>query len=124
MDDAGIDRAGLVWLSIGARHALQFAARHPDRPAGVVAMGRSYPSLPLPADFDVPKERYEGWDKYNRHAWRTDWPGWVEHFMTAMFPEPHSTKQIEDGVAWGLETDGDVLALTSRPRALPGREEA
>ena len=124
MDDAGIDRAVLVGLSIGARHALQFAARHPDRTAGVVAMGTSYPALPLPADFDVPKERYEGWGKYNRHAWRTDWPGWVEHFMTAMFPEPHSTKQIEDGVAWGLETDGDVLALTSRPRALPGREEA
>jgi predicted glycosyltransferase len=29
-----------------------------------------------------------------------------------MFPEPHSTKPIEDGVGWGLETTGETLVLT------------
>jgi hypothetical protein len=29
-----------------------------------------------------------------------------------MLPDPHSTKQIEDSVAWAHETDGSTLALT------------
>jgi predicted glycosyltransferase len=36
----------------------------------------------------------------------------VEFFLSTMFPEPHSTKPIEDGVGWGLETTGETLALT------------
>src|SRR5689334_7848253 len=34
------------------------------------------------------------------------------------FPEPHSTKQIEDCVGWGLDTTPDVLiaeAVAARP---------
>ncbi len=31
-----------------------------------------------------------------------------------MFTEPHSTKQIEDCVGWGLETEPGMLADTSR----------
>ena len=26
-------------------------------------------------------------------------------FFSEMFTEPHSTKPIEDGIGWGLETD-------------------
>ena len=29
-----------------------------------------------------------------------------------MFPEPHSTKQIEDCVGWGLETTPEILIAT------------
>ena len=29
-----------------------------------------------------------------------------------MFCEPHSTKQIEDAIGWGLETDPETLAAT------------
>src|SRR3954465_14252329 len=38
MDVEGVDRAVLAGLSMGARHALQFAARYPERALGVVAM--------------------------------------------------------------------------------------
>ena len=40
-----------------------------------------------------------------------------------MFPEPHSTKQIEDCVGWALETDPETLADTTSAMGLCGREE-
>jgi pimeloyl-ACP methyl ester carboxylesterase/predicted glycosyltransferase len=123
MDAEGVDRAVLAGLSMGARHALQFAARHPERTAGVVAMGSLFPASAMPG-FDVPKDAYEGWDKYNRHHWRTDFPDWVEFFMSQVFTEPHSLKHREDGVSWGLDTDGATLALTQNEKALPTVEEA
>ena len=46
----------------------------------------------------------EGWAKYNRHYWLRDYHGFLEFFFSQMFTEPHSTKPIEDGVGWGLET--------------------
>ena len=51
MDAAGVDRAVLVGLSMGGRHALQLAAWYPDRAAGVVAVGTALP-WPLPPGFD------------------------------------------------------------------------
>ena len=42
-----------------------------------------------------------------------------------MFPEPHSTKEIEDCVAWGLDTTPETLGATSAAsRASRDREEA
>jgi len=62
--------------------------------------------------FDEPQDSYEGWGKANRHYWLGDYRGWVEFFMSQVFTEPHSTKQREDGVAWGLETTAETLLLT------------
>jgi pimeloyl-ACP methyl ester carboxylesterase len=39
-----------------------------------------------------------------------------------MFIEPHSTKPIEDGVGWGLETTGETLALTHQAPDLQPNE--
>ena len=39
--------------------------------------------------------------------------GFLEYFFAQMFNEPHSTKQIEDCVGWGLETDPETLADTA-----------
>jgi pimeloyl-ACP methyl ester carboxylesterase/predicted glycosyltransferase len=123
MDAVGIERAVLVGLSVGARHALQFAVRHPGRALGVVAIGTSYPSPPDP-HFDVPKQSYEGWEKYNGQYWLADYPGFVDFFMSQVFTEPHSIKQHEDGVSWGLETDGATLRRTINPGAQPTVEQA
>ena len=54
-------------------------------------------------------ETDEGWAKYNRHYWKRDYPGFLEFFFSQCFVEPHSTKQIEDCVGWGLETTPEVL---------------
>jgi pimeloyl-ACP methyl ester carboxylesterase len=111
MDATGTERAVVVGLSLGGRHALQLAAWYPERTAGVVALGPAIP-WPLPPDFDEPKQQYEGWGKANRHYWLADYRGWVEFFMSQAFTEPHSIKQREDGVDWALETDAATLLLT------------
>ena len=116
LDAAGVDRAVFVGLSMGGRHALQLAAWYPERAAGVVAIGTALP-WPIPPDFDQPKDSYEGWDKANLHYWLADYCGWVEFFMSQVFTEPHSTKQFEDGVAWGLETTAETLLLTGAAMA-------
>ena len=51
----------------------------------------------------------EGWAKYNRHYWLRDYRGFLEFFFGEIFTEPHSTKQIEDCVAWGLDTTPETL---------------
>src|SRR5580692_7512404 len=118
LDATGVDRAVIVGLSMGGRHALQLAAWYPERAAGVVAFGAALP-WPIPPDFAEPKDSYQGWEKANRHYWLADYGGWVEFFMSQVFTEPHSTKQREDGVAWGLETTAETLLLTGPGVAEP-----
>src|SRR5580658_8085835 len=123
LDATGADRAVIVGLSMGGRHALQLAAWYPERAAGVVAFGAALP-WPIPPDFAEPKDSYEGWEKANLHYWLADYRGWVEFFMSQVFTEPHSTKQREDGVAWGLETTAETLLLTGLGVAEPDVDAA
>ena len=62
-----------------------------------------------PYPFDEEPVTLEGWAKWNRHYWLRDWPGFLEFFFTETFTEPHSTKQIEDAIGWGLETDPETI---------------
>jgi pimeloyl-ACP methyl ester carboxylesterase/predicted glycosyltransferase len=123
MDATGTDRAVVVGLSLGGRHALQLAAWYPERAAGVMSIGTALP-WPTPPDFDEPKPAYEGWGKANRHYWLADYRGWVEFFMSQIFTEPHSIKQQEDGVSWGLETSAETLLLTTGAIAATTVEDA
>jgi pimeloyl-ACP methyl ester carboxylesterase len=123
LDATGVDRAVAVGVSLGGRHALQLAAWYPERVAGVVAIGTALP-WPVPPDFDEPKDSYEGWGKANRHYWLADYRGWVEFFMSQVFTEPHSIKQREDGVDWGLETTAETLLLTAPAAAAPTAADA
>jgi pimeloyl-ACP methyl ester carboxylesterase len=123
LDATGTDQAVVVGLSLGARHALQLAAWYPERATGVVAIGTALP-WPLPADFNEPKDSYEGWGKANRNYWLADYRGWVEFFMSQVFTEPHSIKQREDGVAYGLETTAETLLLTGPAVGAPTEADA
>lgn len=111
LDLLGVDRAVVAGVSLGGRHALQLAAWHPARAAGVIAVGAAFPWA-IPDGFDEPRDSYEGWEKANRHYWLADYRGWAEFFMAQIFTEPHSTKHREDGVGWALETDAETLLLT------------
>ena len=118
MDATGTDRAVIVALSAGAGWALVLAAEHPDRVAGLVLIG---PALPIPPrfahrqiDFDAPDLPDEGWSRYNAHSWRRDHRGFLEFFFGQCLTELHSTKQIEDAVGWGLETDPETLIATKK----------
>ena len=64
----------------------------------------------------------EGWAKYNKHYWVRDYRGFLEFFFSQFFIEPHSTKQIEDCVGWGLETTPETLVDT-RLAIVMGEEE-
>ena len=114
LDRVGAGRVVVVsWCAAG--DDLILAAEHPERVAGLVLIG---PDLLLTADpaeeegpypFDEELKTQEGWAKWNRHYFLRDWPGFVEFFFTQTFTEPHSTKQIEDAIGWGLQTDPQAI---------------
>ena len=121
LDATGTDRAVLVSLSMGADWALWMAARHPERVLGSVFIGPSValgePEEPEGPPFDEPYVSTEGWAKYNRHYWLDHFEDFLEFFFAQCFSERHSTKQIEDGVGWGLESTPEVLiAMERAPR--------
>jgi pimeloyl-ACP methyl ester carboxylesterase/predicted glycosyltransferase len=119
--DAG--QAVLVGLSLGGMHASVLAAYHPERVkaailVGTVAtVGPGYPYT-TPRHFVAERDQFEGWDKYNRAYWLTKYPDFAEHFIRHICSEPHSTKQIEDGIAWAGETKGPVLVKTVEARTI------
>jgi pimeloyl-ACP methyl ester carboxylesterase/predicted glycosyltransferase len=110
LDAAGEEAVVAVGHSKGGVRALSLAAAHPERVRGVFAVA---PAVPSPgfdnSIFDYELERHDGWAKWNRQHWRADYRDFVEFFFSQVFPEPRSTKQIEDCVAWGLDTDSDAL---------------
>jgi len=57
-----------------------------------------------------------GWQKYHPDYWQRDYPDFLRFFMGKIHNEPHSTKQQEDAVAWGLDGDGDMLRMTQEAR--------
>ena len=119
LDATRTDRAVVVTLSLGAQRGLLLAAEHPERVAGAVLIAPAVPAGPMYAErarifaaFEEELPSDDGWAKYNSHYWRRDYAGFLEYFFGKCFNEPHSTKQIEDAVGWGLETDPDTLVLS------------
>jgi pimeloyl-ACP methyl ester carboxylesterase len=118
MDATQTDRAIIASFSLGAQRALLLAANHPQRVEAAVFIGPTYPGGGEPRPertvfaWEDELNTDEGWARYNKHYWLRDYRGFVEFFLSTMFPEPHSTKPIEDGVSWGLETTGETLVLT------------
>lgn len=117
MDATGTDKAVLVGVSRGGLDALYLAAQHPER---VVAAAFIGPAVSLTAEhpgrsaypFDEPLETTEGWAKFNAHYWLRDYRDFLEFFFGQVFSEPHSTKQIEDGIEWGLNISPETLIAT------------
>ena len=116
LDAVGAERAVLAGVCTGAGHALLMAAEAPDRVLGVCAINPGLRlTAPLPHrvafDFDEPRASYDGWEKQNRHHWLADWHDFAEFFFAEMFPEPHSTKQIEDCVEWAMAVGPETMLL-------------
>jgi pimeloyl-ACP methyl ester carboxylesterase/predicted glycosyltransferase len=118
MDATGTDRAVIVGFSMGAHRGLLLAANHPERVEAAVFIGANYPGGGEPVaertvySWEDELDTDEGWAKHNYHYWLRDYQGYLEFFMSRMFTEPHSTKPIEDGVGWGLDTTPETLSLT------------
>ena len=117
---AGADRALVAGLCDGAGWALMLAATDPASVLGVAAIAPNVPLLtPVHPNYecypaDEPLETDEGWAKCNVHYWQRDYAGFLEFFFSEQIPEPHSTKQIEDAIGWGLEGAAETLILRRR----------
>ena len=124
MDATDTGKAILVGLSLGGLHACVLAAYHPDRVKAAVLVGTAgtigpgYPHM-TPQHFLAKRERFDGWDKYNRDYWLINYPDFAEHFVRNICSQQHSTKQIEDGIEWAAETTGPVLVKTVEARTIP-----
>ncbi len=123
MDKTAAGQAVVVGLSFGGFVACVLAAHHPERVKAAILAGTAAvigPTRPHMShgNFLKERDRYEGWDKYNRAYWLKDYPAFAEHFVRNIHTEPHSTRQIEDGIAWAGETDGPTLIKTVEARTV------
>jgi pimeloyl-ACP methyl ester carboxylesterase len=118
MDATGTERAVLVALSRGDAWSVLAAAHHPDRVTGIVAIAPASGSLIGEGVREKQAwESAEGEAKYNRRHWlEGGYDDFVEWFFARMFPEPHSTKQIEDAVRWAHEVSPATLVDTTAGR--------
>jgi pimeloyl-ACP methyl ester carboxylesterase len=129
LDRTETERAIVVGLSDGGWFASLLAALHPDRVVGTVLVGTATPlgephahrtGLPFDEELDTD----EGWrGRWNRHYWLRDYRGFLEWFAAQIFNDPHSTKQREDFVDWGLETTPEMLLVTMEAPMWTGHED-
>ncbi len=127
MDATKTDTAVVMGVSNGGHLAALLAARHPARVLGAVLIAASPPTIGPNflhwQNFGQRRDSYEGWGKCNKHYWRHNYRDFVEFFWSKIYPEPHSTKQIEDSLAWSLETTPETLIDTVISGGDPGGEE-
>jgi pimeloyl-ACP methyl ester carboxylesterase len=129
LEASGSREALVGGLCDGGGWALALAATDPASVLGVAALAPLVPRL-TPAHpnyrlhpFEEPLDTDEGWAKCNIHYWRRDLLGFLEFFFAQQLPEPHSTKQIEDCVAWGLEAGAEPLILADAQAPAPYASE-
>jgi pimeloyl-ACP methyl ester carboxylesterase/predicted glycosyltransferase len=133
MDATGTDRAVIVSLSRGAQYQLELARLAPERMAGAVFIGPLFPYTPshwsvlihplsVRLTPKLPAPMYRWWARMNPNHWREQHPEFADWFISRCFPEPHSTKAIEDGVGWALDSDGKTLAATAYGRVTRDRQ--
>jgi predicted glycosyltransferase len=124
MDATGTERAVMVSLSRGAQYVLELARLAPERVAGAAFIGPLFPYTPsqwslllnpraVSLAFPRHLPTYRWWGRMNAVHWRQDYPAFAEWFISRCLPEPHSTKGIEDGVGWALDTDPETLIATA-----------
>ncbi|HWN21488.1 MAG TPA: alpha/beta fold hydrolase [Gaiellaceae bacterium] len=132
LEATGTETALLGGLCDGGGYALMLAASDPALALGVAAISPCVPGLtPGHPNYrrypsTEPLDTDEGWAKWNVHYWRRDFRGFLEFFFSQQLPEPHSTKQIEDCVRWGLDggVESLVLADEEAPPPFASAEEA
>ena len=112
LDATGVDRALVAAICSGT--GIGLAAHHPERVAALVEFATDLPVSSEPAElaghsFTDELDTDEGWAKWNQPYWLRDWPGFIEFFVGEMLSEPHSEKQLEDGIGWGLAADPELI---------------
>ena len=108
------ERASLVTLSRSTWQGVILAADHPERVERLVLTGCALDDAPRggPRFHEAVGDDAEDWARFNAGYWLAHYREFLEFFFAQSSNEPHSTKQREDGVAWGLETRPDILIAT------------
>lgn len=124
LDHLGVERAAVIGLSRGCTYGLLLAARCPERVDRLVLIAGNVGASgwPPPDDpgFWTRRATHADWEKYNAHYWRAAYPDFLDFFFGQFFSEPHSSKGLDDGIAWGLETTPEILIQTqSSPSLYP-----
>jgi pimeloyl-ACP methyl ester carboxylesterase/predicted glycosyltransferase len=113
LDAAGVQRTVVVGFSDGTYPAITLAALAPELVEGLVLIGAEAESE-NPEEFWHRRDGSEGWDKFNAVYWLEHYEEFLGWFFAQVSSEPHSTKQIEDSVGWGLDTTPEVLVANER----------
>ncbi len=131
MDASGTESAVMVSLSRGAQYLLELARLAPERVRGAAFIGPMFPYTPshwsfllhprMSSVFQRRVHVYRWWGHMNAAHWYQDYPDFAQWFISRCLPEPHSTKAIEDGVGWALDTDPETLIATALGRWLRDR---
>ncbi len=132
MDATDTECAVLVSLCDGVAASIQLAVSNPERVLGIFAIAPGVPFLtpPIPVraasleNYEKELDSYEGWAKQNRHYIEGNFRGYMEFWFEEMFPEPHSTKQIEDTVAYALDGRVETFLMDETERVTDNREES
>jgi pimeloyl-ACP methyl ester carboxylesterase len=122
MDASGTERAVTVSLSRGAQYVLELTRLAPERVAGAAFVDPMFPyslshwTLLLHPRFASLFGRrwpvYRWWGRLNAVHWMEEYPEFCQWFIARCLPEAHSTKAIEDGVSWALDTyPGTLIAM-------------
>src|SRR5579864_3684604 len=116
MDATDTAKAIVVGLSMGGLDSAILAYEFPQRIQGAVFIGAVSPFGDRPARNTFPwgekLESTEGWDQHNKHYWLINYVDWLNLLAAKIVTEPHSTKQIEDIIEWGSQTNAQVLIAT------------
>ena len=126
MDATATERAVIVSLSRSAQYTLELARLAPERVTGSVFIAPFFPYTPshwtvlthpltlaFSRAFQLPTSVHRWWLRMSPAYWREGYPEFANWFISRCLPEPHSTKGIEDGVGWVLETDPETLTATA-----------
>ena len=104
LDALSVDRVAVVGISATTMTALRLAAEQPERVTHVIAAGGYAESLLNAPD---PEARLRA----NTERIRGNYAGFLEHFFSICFTEPHSTKPFEDAVRYGWASTGEIVGL-------------
>jgi pimeloyl-ACP methyl ester carboxylesterase len=124
MDATNAGKAIVVGLSYSCLLAAVLAAHHPQRVKATVLIGANGTVGPnysymTPKHFVTQQADFDGWNKFNRDYWHTNYRDFAEFFARSICNEPHSTRQTEDTIAWANETSGATLTKTIEARVYP-----
>ena len=132
MDASGIERAVMAGLSKGAQYLLELGRLAPERIAGAVFIGPLFPYTPSQWTILMKNQRlartiyrhapFRWWGRLDASSWPERYPEFAEWWISRCFPEAHSTKGVEDGVEWALDTDFKTMIGSVQDRLHTDRE--